>query len=193
MSRILDALKKAVPKGATAEEPASSPAQKPPAIFERVILESNEREELRRRIEAKKESARLRYLLNEGGVRTSAHYPEERSFPWIGAVGLAALALGGIFALVLSFHGVRSRPLSPLSQETAAAGYELKIAALTSENSDLKKLAAALQKEDVERLKIVEAENIKLRHRLEVMLQDNLSKDQTIARLASDRDPSARD
>ncbi len=111
---------------------------------------------------------------------------------------MAVLALAGIFYFVLWFPGGRSRPLSSLAPAKMAVDYELKIATLTSENSDLKKLAAALKKNRPDpdlaaRLGQSEAENVKLRRRLEVMMQDNLDKDQTIADLSSGRKPSTRD
>jgi hypothetical protein len=197
MSRILDALKKAVP-GNSSKGPAA-PAQKPLAIFEKVIFESNEREEARSQIEAKKESARLRYLLNEGpGAR--AYYPER------GPSGRTGMALAAIFLLAVFLgalawtQNLRNVPVSETQLQRTIADKELQLTALRSENADLKKLTEVLRREKDRqtaatdaRAKKLQAENEKLKHGLEVVLQDNLAKDRILAERSSGSEASGHD
>lgn len=176
MSRILDALKKAVP---LARDVSTEPAK--PLIFEKISFEAPSPEAVRREVEAKKESARLRYLLNERAVRP-VFSEEKRHFVWV----LTALFAAGLAAVLLW-------PRTP-SVETAdvsdTARWEERVTQLEndleSKDLEIERLRRAGERaatSDDGELESLRAEVRKLNRRLAIMLQDNLEKDQEIARL----------
>jgi hypothetical protein len=176
MSRILDALKKAVP---LAREASSEPAK--PLIFEKVSFDAPSPENVRREVEARKESARLRYLLNEQAARP-VFSEEKRQFVWV----LTALVAAGLAAVLLWPRDSQA----PKAEASETARWEERVAQLEAEldakNLEIERLRkdsrveASAGDSEVESLR---AEVRKLNRRLTVMLQDNLEKDQEIARL----------
>ena len=174
MSRILDALRKAVP-----------PNPPKPLIFEKVSFDTPNSETVKREVESKKEYARLRYILNEPGARPALSN-ETRNFLWVTGALLAACLVAGF---------LWPRPESPVDSKRLAeesmrlhervAQLESELAAKQDESSSLASVPVLPNPNSAAELESLRDEVKRLNRRLAVMLQDNLEKDQEIARLSS--------
>lgn len=180
MSRILEALKRAVPPSRL--DAPSSTSQ--PLIFEKVNLKGPDPETVRRDIEAKKEEARRRYVLNESAPRP-AFSRETRHFLWVFGALLAACA-------ATAWLWPKPAPAPALSTPEETIRLHERIVELSAaleeqkaENERLRETAATITTPaDESELQRLEGEVKRLNRRLAIMLQDNLAKDEEIARLS---------
>lgn len=175
MSRILEALKNAVPGSRSQNPPPSKPL-----IFEKVSFDAPTPETVRREVEAKKESARIRYLLNEkpaSGPGSKTH--------WIRGGSAFLIACTAAFWLWPRPSGeLRRLAEENMRLHENIAALESRAAERQAELDDRRALQSAPTAEQAEELESMRGEVRRLNRRLAVMLEDNLAKDQEITRLS---------